>query len=247
MKDRNLKGVGGWLAWVIFCFLFLSPLAGAGSVYKDLHEAEQQYPALLNLHTWTMYKTDTWIVWGACAAMSIYAGFLLLKRHNPHSVRFAIWSMWIVGPLSAIFNAFVIGPQVMKIDIDASYAATTLGSVTSTTVVCAIWTLYFLRSIRVGNTYGFVTRLSPLSKSQTATSDRKSWIRSTWDVGTLRNEGVRRLCIAVNVVGIIACALLIIGAVQTNEAGMSWFFAGAGLVAFIFARGVTWILSGFAR
>jgi len=171
MKDQNLRGVGGWLAWAIFCLMFLSPVGGTGALSQEFEKAETQYPSLQNIHAWTQYKTDAWIVWAACAAMSVYAGFLLLKRHNQHSVRFVIWTMWITGPLRGIFDAFVIVPLVLKVHVNASYPVSTLGSVIESSLICIIWTLYFIRSVRVGNTYGFVTRLSPPWQSRMPHAD----------------------------------------------------------------------------
>jgi len=48
MSDtQNLRGVGGWLAFLIFSMMVLAPLSGLGGQAGEFAGQERQYPDLI--------------------------------------------------------------------------------------------------------------------------------------------------------------------------------------------------------
>lgn len=146
-------GVGGWLLLPVIGLLVVGPLVGLSQTMKGISEAERAYPALLNLAAWANYKTASWVIVAAACALSVSAGYRLLKDFRPQTVTFAIWALWLRGLGSSLLDA-ISGQAFLNVSIAEYYGdPQTLGSVLAAIITAAGWTLYFKWSRRVRNTY----------------------------------------------------------------------------------------------
>lgn len=148
----SLKGVGGWLAFLIVILTVLSPVANIGMLAKEFHDIEMESPIMLHISAYVQYK---WFCWGAvlvASAISITAGCLLWKKHEWKSVRYTISVLWLIGPFSIVlvglyfymsFGTDMIG-GFMK-DMSGPFAKSIFWAI--------VWTAYLLKSKRVRNTY----------------------------------------------------------------------------------------------
>lgn len=132
--------------------MIIGPLIGAGRVASEFDDAERQLPLLVNNQKWANYKTASWFILVTTLAFSISAGYRLWKIHVYESVRFAILTLWIAGPVGnllyltaalMIFGTSGMSPVLGKM----------LGGILAACVSAAIWTAYLMRSVRVRNTY----------------------------------------------------------------------------------------------
>ncbi|MGX9693819.1 DUF2569 family protein [Achromobacter anxifer] len=146
-------GVGGWLWLPIIGLLILGPLMSIGQTLQALEEAERLYPALLRLPAWSSYKTAGWTIIATACAVSIVAGYRLLKDLRPQTITLTIVALWFRGPITSVLDAAAgqafLGYSIVEYFSDPR----TLGSVLAATVTALIWTLYFKWSRRVRNTY----------------------------------------------------------------------------------------------
>lgn len=145
------RGVGGWLAWLIIALTILNPLFSIFLLASEFGTAEHVNPALLQMPPYVQYK---WFSWGlilVCCVVSIGAGYRLWKTHVWKSVREAIFSLWIIGPLSTVVLVAYLyvnfGSLIEKSMMDI------LGSLFRSIFFAGLWTAYLLRSKRVRNTY----------------------------------------------------------------------------------------------
>lgn len=144
-KDPYISGVGGWLVWLIFNLLVLSPMLGIGQLYGALSDAPAQLAANSE---WQQFKQAVWAVSWATVALSICAGYRLLKIHTADSVRFALYSLWAIGPGGVLLMYGLTFLIFGKTDF-LMVLAQSLGPCLS----AVIWTLYLKNSVRVRNTY----------------------------------------------------------------------------------------------
>jgi hypothetical protein len=76
------------------------------------------------------------------------AGYKLATVHRPASVRFAVVSLWLIGPMAGLAHLFT-RPSFMNRLQSAEIA----GALTGLTLQASIWTAYLLRSKRIKNTF----------------------------------------------------------------------------------------------
>ena len=145
------KGVGGWLTFLIIILSVLNPLVNIGFLAAELRNVELQNPALLQIPVFVHYKWFSWAVVLACAVIGITAGYTLWKKHVWKSVRKAIVSIWIMGPLSVVLVALYVYMNFGS--LVSQFASEIGGSLLKSIIWATIWTFYLLRSKRVRNTY----------------------------------------------------------------------------------------------
>ena len=144
------RGVGGWLAFLIFVLCVFVPLTLTYGQYSDMAHAEQFYPQFVDSPHWLMMKTIRWWATGAVVASAMSSGLLLLFMRNARTRYFAIAGIWL---------AFFVVPAVTWIvtNISLPYAGVTLfGFVKPLELIVGsvVTTAYLLMSKRVKNTYG---------------------------------------------------------------------------------------------
>jgi hypothetical protein len=145
------SGVGGWLALLIIG-LILGPMLGAGSMLSETTNMETAIPGLSASSAWGNFKLTVWSFFAVFTAISISAGYRLLKVHEPKTVSFAIYSLWIAGPISALSFGLLL-PIFVPAFSYSTIVPEMLASSISSAIHAGIWTLYLKRSVRVKNTY----------------------------------------------------------------------------------------------
>lgn len=148
----DLRGVGGWLALLIFGLCILGPLSNLGRLSADFQAAEQSTPGLASLSTWLNYKQYMWWTYFVTAILTFIAGYRLWKIHRPESVRFAIAALWIANLLASL--GYFAAAYAALGQIALTQAIPTLVKQLLFSVgIAGVWTLYLVKSRRIKNTY----------------------------------------------------------------------------------------------
>lgn len=240
--NKEIKGVGGWLMLLVIGLVALGPLRGIGETYQSFAETERLYPVLLNDGPWRTFVRLSWLTVGATCALSIYTGIRLIRGSTPADVGFAKMALWIIGPIPAIVIRFGIQPALFGWGTSANEVGEFAGIMIASIVWAGAWSLYLSKSVRVRNTYNI-----PVASLDRSPS--KFTVSSLWSVSNVSSEGIRRLCVVVNVLGVswAVIFLLVAGSAlnrgQNDEAAL---FALLGIVGFVAARVLTWVVAGFA-
>lgn len=151
-KDMTLRGVGGWLYFLIIVLTLIGPLAALGRLAREIATSETQMPGLASVPAWGDYKLALWLITFAAAIMNFVAGYRLARFHVSGSVRFAIISLWCAGPGTTIpvviAAALIFGPATVTEMARELSIGTFQGAIGA-----AVWTTYLRVSVRVRNTY----------------------------------------------------------------------------------------------
>jgi len=147
MRNDDLRGVYGWLRWLVIVLLVPSPLFLIGGTSNDIYTVEKLSPQMLTLPGWDTYKTVIWSVTLTNAAALFASGWRLLKHHIPSSVGITIAVLWAT-PFASVFAAKVAATFIFDINIPVKFDA-----LTQPILFSMIWTAYLLTSKRVKNTY----------------------------------------------------------------------------------------------
>ncbi|TKR53431.1 DUF2569 domain-containing protein [Allopusillimonas ginsengisoli] len=150
-RDLHLRGVGGWLLWLVIVLMVLTPLFGFGQTSNNLGEAEALYPNLIGLPAWQNYKDSSWVLAWIAAGASFTAGYRLFKFHHPGSVSLTIAVLWVTPIATTIADSFLANHflDVSMADAGMEIIAALIKGLLS----ASIWTAYLKLSRRVRNTY----------------------------------------------------------------------------------------------
>lgn len=154
-KDMTVRGVGGWLYFLIIVLTILGPLVGLGRLASEIQNTETQMPDLVSIPVWDQYKSALWIVTFAAAVLHVVAGYRLAKFHVWKSVRFAVFALWCAGPGTAIpilLAAWLFFGLAGAIEMIGEL----LVGVFQGAIAATVWSTYLLVSVRVRNTYSDV-------------------------------------------------------------------------------------------
>lgn len=244
MSREELKGVGGWLAWLVFGLIFVTPLLVFTNVHKDISQTEISYPAVIGTQLWANYKMAQWSVGTLQAAISVFAAIGLWFYHVPRSVSVAKISLWVAGPVIAIVANIIVPRLTSGAPLSDEYIAQAVGVVLSSSVSAIVWTLYLMRSRRVANTYGLPVTI----RSNEGAPEGSGVLRKLWSSPPLKSEGLRRVCLVLNVVGLLWCVAWLVGCLTTlgsNSRG-ALFLLLIGIIGYAITRTTTWVIAGFA-
>ena len=150
MADRDgPEGVRGILLAFIVLYGVLWPIL---VIIADLNLAFGRAGQLgVDQPGWRVFLVDTLILSAFQIALPAFASYRLAFRHNPLSVRIVICVLWLLAPLTACISIFM---KVAQFGVWLSQAiGESLPMVVGALVHAGLWTLYFLRSRRVANTY----------------------------------------------------------------------------------------------
>jgi hypothetical protein len=148
---ENLKGVGGWLAFLVFSLMFLGPLISVGRLASEFEKLERLSPDLLNRIDWSNYKITSWSMLAVGIAITFSAGYRLLKHHRPGTIKFVIWCLW--GTWIGLLFADVIATiSIFNLSLEAILPGLVKGVIASS-MASGLWTWYLKKSVRVKNTY----------------------------------------------------------------------------------------------
>lgn len=151
-SGKVLKGVGGWLLFVVVGLILLRPSSIFQLMREDFATLEKLYPQLVSFGPWLEYKDLQHTVGIVTAAISAVAGILLVTLTKQSAVRFAIAALWITGPFYLVVSTAVLAnaiPSVTFVDLFEP----SIGQFLGMCFAVILWTLYFLKSKRVENTY----------------------------------------------------------------------------------------------
>lgn len=137
VKAAGLKGVGGWLAFLIVFMGVASPLFSL-------------YFFIRNTPEWHEGVGMSFVVELASCALFMMAGWRLYRYRVWRSVRFAVFALWVGSFALSVFIflftfPFLGGTRTWQL-FDTARLLKQL-------VYPAVWTLYLLMSVRVRNTY----------------------------------------------------------------------------------------------
>lgn len=149
--SREVKGVGGWLAFLMISLAILSPLRNFFGFYVNVIVMEK-VKHLAGNPLWTTYKVIVLVLMVLGCTLLILAAYRLWRDRVWRSVRFAIMAMWLAGvgldALALVVLFCVFGGGFAMVAWQNG-----IQGVLSGMVFPVIWTLYLLRSKRVRNTY----------------------------------------------------------------------------------------------
>ena len=158
----ELKGVSGWLAFLVISFVALGPLITLFMTALEVSQVRSQYPTAIGTELWNKVEALTWFAALSYCAISIFAGYRLIKHHVRSTVPIVILCMWISGP-GISFIILMIFQELSAGKFASSEAGADIGR---SLISCIGWTLYLLLSKRVNNTYYSSARI-PLRKRWT--------------------------------------------------------------------------------
>ena len=145
--DSEARGVGGWLALLVFGLMVGSPLFALGGTASELRSAENSYPQLTEMAAWQSAKTATWAFAFLQAIMSFFAGWRLVRKFLPSTVTYVTSVLWVAGPGINIVSALVIS------SILSAPAGPAIAASGQSFIYAIIWSAYLAKSRRVENTY----------------------------------------------------------------------------------------------
>jgi hypothetical protein len=145
--DEALVGVRGWLLVFVISFGLLGPIAQIG---LGLTFLEWQYGVFgMSEGAWRSGHWSVLAVLLIVSALIVFVVWRLLKRRVWRSVQIAIAGVWLTGfgPL-CVYCSMALGHRLLTSVIDD---AMELGRMPLLYAVG--WTVYFIQSRRVANTY----------------------------------------------------------------------------------------------
>lgn len=138
-SSPELKGVAGWLQFLVISLIFLGPFFNFLIVLNILYFSPESSENRISTTEVILYNIFSWGFFVVYSAISISAGMLLRNRLKKSTIPIVIGLIWLVGPVLSIGVAASLG------DFDVSEARTVVSSI--------LWTAYLLCSKRVKNTY----------------------------------------------------------------------------------------------
>ena len=150
MADQELRGVGGWLALLIFILGIISPIRIVVETGVNLNVAAEVAQSLGP--NWTPYKIISWIMSLAAGACSFYLAYRLKEVHRRSTVDLVIKGMWILAFVPQLLD-LILGLILFPHLSDALLDGSMIGELLKSFVFPMVWSLYLLKSVRVANTY----------------------------------------------------------------------------------------------
>jgi Protein of unknown function (DUF2569) len=152
-EREGLHGIGGWLAFFLFGFSFVSPLRMIYTTYSGLYD-DPQVAAILG-DRWAAYQAWAWTLNTFGLAAIGYTTWRLFNRFEWLTVKITMAAIVLLSvgvTLLDLAGAVLIGqielsllwPEVAPDLVRGAFYAT-------------IWIAYFKLSVRVRNTYGVVS------------------------------------------------------------------------------------------
>lgn len=149
-EKKPLKGVGGWLSFLVVSLFALGPIFGFILNFGEIARTEDQFPDLIGSDLWGRLKAVMWTFFAVQVAISVYAAHRLNNRLVPASVPIAIFCLWLSGPILNFLAALVVGNMNGESIVGSNEVAT---GIFRSGLTATIWTAYLLLSRRVKNTY----------------------------------------------------------------------------------------------
>jgi hypothetical protein len=147
-SDSELRGVGGWLAFLVIVLAALTPIRIVVStleVYSD--------PALPGVfgRNWGLVQAVEIGLSVLSIAFSLYLAWRLNSVHTPRTIRLVIPGLWILS-LGVMAAELIVLSILGGLPIDAM-AGAVAPELFRGAIFAGVWTAYLLKSERVANTY----------------------------------------------------------------------------------------------
>lgn len=149
LEQRELQGVGGWLAFLVFILGIASPariLVQTGANLEEVKAAAN----LLGPGTQT-YVSLNWAIAAAAAAGSIYLAYRLLSGERWSAVRVTIIGLWTLATVPILMD--LVASALLFPSITVHALAPAAIDLAKSSISATIWTAYLMKSKRVANTY----------------------------------------------------------------------------------------------
>ncbi|QEM81922.2 DUF2569 family protein [Halomonas binhaiensis] len=138
------KGVGGWLRF----FIVVVCIIGLARVFAAVYELENT-PGVPDLAGWETYRLAMYVGGIGSVVMMFWLAYILSKGEQMSLRNDAIKILWIAGPVLLIAAGAVMQRSIP----DAQVFNYLIPGLLATTFWTTVWTIYFLKSKRVANTY----------------------------------------------------------------------------------------------
>jgi hypothetical protein len=147
-----LKGIGGWLTFLVVGLCLLHPLFGAYQGVQNFTAAESNPTSFASLAAWASYKQAAWALFAVVSALRILAGASLLLSRQRSAVLFTVAVMWLCPLLSAAGDCLLLFRYFGQ--ALSTTAAESMRQLLVAWFWAAVWSGYLFKSVRVRNTYG---------------------------------------------------------------------------------------------
>lgn len=87
--------------------MYVRPLLSWGIRGSEIERVENDNPAIVALGSWQDVKLMFWGLFGLYAIFSFSAGYRLKHTHTVSSVKFALITLWVTGPVFTTLEAIV--------------------------------------------------------------------------------------------------------------------------------------------
>lgn len=148
----ELYGVGGWLGFLVLMLMLISPLINLGFTNANLQMFDSQFPELIESIPFSQIRTISYSAMALSIIGSISAGAFLLSYYKPFSVWYTIFVLIALGPVAGIITELLILETASNVILLQDDAWAGVASPTQA-LGPMIWTIYFIVSQRVKNTY----------------------------------------------------------------------------------------------
>ncbi len=151
--DREgLHGIGGWLAFFVFGFSFVSPLRLILTSYTSLYD-DPQVAAILG-DRWLAYQISSWALVGVGLATIGYTTWRLFNRHDWLTVKITMAAIVLIS-VGLILLDLAATVLIARVELGLLLPDTASALIRGV-IYATIWIAYFQRSVRIRNTYGVV-------------------------------------------------------------------------------------------
>lgn len=150
-NPKDLCGVGGWLAFLVFSLMILGPLLNFGKMGLFFRNAYELHPHLNRDVNFQHFELQMWAIFIISHSATVIAGYKLWKKHTVLSVQFARRAIWFAGPICtiALMVTTMNFAAYKKLAVAAEYAI----PIAFSFLHAIIWSTYLKRSRRVASTY----------------------------------------------------------------------------------------------
>ena len=146
--DSELRGIGGWLAFLIVVLAVFTPIRivlETVGLYADPQIASAFGPR------WPAVQAAEIAISAIAMIGAWFVAWRLNKVHNWQTIRIAIAGLWLLALGSTVLEYAAIS-LIGGIPIGALFEGSAM-DVVRALVFASAWTAYLLRSRRVANTY----------------------------------------------------------------------------------------------
>ncbi|WP_447957859.1 DUF2569 family protein [Vreelandella sp. EE7] len=155
MSERELPypdkpvGMGGWLMFYTWCICIILPFYGISKMlelHRSLEDMAKQYDWFMMFWNTLPYTIAMIVIFNVAMVWLLYASDRRITRN------IVVVLIWLVGPGLVLF---LLAPVMVYFPPEARdvFVGQSLNRGAIAVLWSTLWTLYFLRSKRVANTY----------------------------------------------------------------------------------------------